>query len=127
MVLLLVFLAGGLGCVLRYGVVEAIKPLSPTFPAGTLIANVAGCFAFGLLAHWLFARTDANAAHKTAVLVGLLGGFTTFSSFGHDTVRLWADGRAAMALANVLLNNVLGVAAAAGGLAVGGGLRDPAG
>ncbi len=116
---LLVFLAGGLGCLMRYGVVSLVKQWSPVFPLGTLLANVVGCFVFGVVAHWVFAREGGNEAAKVAVLVGLLGGFTTFSSFGHDTLQLWRDGHVWLSIGNVALNNVVGLGAAGLGMVVG--------
>lgn len=72
------------------------------FPAGTLVVNLAGCLAIGVLAGWFEARGAVDPALRVFLLVGVLGGFTTFSSFGFETMALARDGNWALAAGNVL-------------------------
>lgn len=109
---------GAIGAVARYGVGAGCVALwGPRFGYGTLLVNVVGCFLLGLLMHegLVAAERDAPAWH-VGLTVGLLGGLTTFSTFGYQTVRHVADGEALLALANVGLNVVVGLVAAAGGV-----------
>lgn len=88
--LALVFLGGGVGAVLRFAVVEAaVRAFGPAFPWGTLSVNVVGSMAMGVLAAWLAGKGTSGEAMRVALAVGLLGGFTTFSAFSLDTVRLF--------------------------------------
>lgn len=100
---LLVFLGGGLGALLRY-----LATLIATGPLTTLVINVGGSFAIGLLA------AIPAGSLRLFLAVGLLGGFTTFSAFSLDAVQLWQRGQAGLALAYVLGTTILSLAAAAG-------------
>lgn len=108
--ILLIALGGGLGAVSRYGAgVWAGAAFGVRFPYGTLIVNVAGCFLLGLLMHVSLATNLVSPATRAALGIGLLGGLTTFSTFGYETfVRLEAADWAAAAT-NVLANVVLGL------------------
>lgn len=82
------------------------------FPAGTLAVNLLGCLAIGFLAAAIEERGAFDPALRVFLLVGVLGGFTTFSSFGFETVALLRDGNLALASANVaasLLGGLVGV------------------
>ena len=106
----LVGLAGLVGTLCRYwlsGVVA--RRYGETFPAGTLAVNVLGCFLIGFLYFMFEERYVAGPAARTVVLVGFLGGFTTFSSYGLQTFTLLRDGEVAYAAANVVASNVLGL------------------
>ncbi|MGE0383263.1 MAG: fluoride efflux transporter CrcB [Gammaproteobacteria bacterium] len=81
------------------------------FPLGTLAVNVIGCLLIGSLAQLADSRAAFGAEARALVFVGLLGGFTTFSSFGNETVNLWRNGEAGFALANIGANVVLCLAA----------------
>jgi CrcB protein len=109
--LLLIALGGALGTLARYGTVLATARWSArlAFPVGTLAVNLIGCFVAGLLAALLVDRVAVREDVRLAVMVGFLGGFTTFSAFGLETFALGRDGRAGAALANVLLSNLLGI------------------
>jgi len=80
------------------------------FPAGTLAVNLLGCFAVGLLATLFQERLAASAELRTFVLVGVLGGFTTFSAFGFETFALARAGNLALAAVNALGSVALGLA-----------------
>ena len=120
---LLVFLGGGLGSVARYLIAAGLDRMRPTpdpadFPVATLAVNVTGCAVIGLLASWVAGRD----AWRFGLMLGFLGGFTTFSSFALDAARLIAAGVPGKAIAYVLLSNGLGLGLAiAGFLLVGRG------
>ncbi len=101
----MVGIGGGLGALARYGLSSLVQGRGAGFPWGTLAVNAIGCFLIGLL----FERLSDGK--KPFVVVGVLGGFTTFSAFGHETVELVRDGRPGLALANAGLNVLLGVGA----------------
>ncbi len=120
---LLVALGGALGAVVRYLLVLVIRPHAPGFPVGTLACNLAGCAAIGLLAGWM-ARwsppADSDHPWRLFLLVGVLGGFTTFSSLGLEVAEMLRAGRWGAAALYVLLSNVLGIGLALGGYALSG-------
>ena len=91
---LAVFIGGGIGSALRYGVGRvSFAIVGPNFPAGTLAVNVIGCFLMGALAGWLSFRDDGiDQSTKLFLTTGVLGGFTTFSAFALDAVALWERG-----------------------------------
>jgi CrcB protein len=114
-----VFLGGGIGSALRYGIGRAtLAWFGPNFPAGTLAVNVIGCFAMGALAEWL-ALHDAGVSHDTKLFLatGVLGGFTTFSAFALDAATLWQRGDAGTAFLYVLASLVLSVGGLFAGMA----------
>ena len=113
---LLVFLAGGLGCLGRYLVAGWVQRLSGSaFPFGTLAVNALGCFLLGVVIGLSLAG-DADPRVKLALGTGFMGGFTTYSAFGVETVRLLEDGLWFQGAGNVLLQLALGLPAAALGL-----------
>ena len=110
--LLYIALGGGLGAVLRFAVASGAQRLTAgTFPIGTLAVNTLGCLAIGLLGTLFTGPLLVREEVRFALLVGLLGGFTTFSTFGFETFALLADGEWGWALANVTLANALGLIA----------------
>jgi CrcB protein len=116
---LLVGLGGLVGSIARYAVSTwLLSALGPTFPWGTLAVNLTGCFVAGVLFGVGDARGLATGT-RLLLLTGFLGGYTTFSAFGIETVRLAEQQGAAMAAANVATNVVAGVVVAAIGLLVG--------
>ena len=111
MVLLWVTIAGGLGSGARYLVGQwAAERFDPSFPYGTLLVNLGGCFALGLLAQ-LASSTSWSPELRMAVTAGFLGGFTTYSSFNHETLMLAAAGSTGPALLNVAVTLFGGFAA----------------
>jgi fluoride exporter len=110
MTYLWVAIGGALGSAARYAVsVGTARWLGVTFPWGTLIVNVAGSFAIGLLAALVTAdgRPALGSDARAFVMVGILGGFTTFSSFSLETLNLARDGALGAAAANVGLSLAL--------------------
>lgn len=115
--LLLVATGGAAGSVLRYLAGLATKSIAgdSAFPWGTLVVNVLGCAAIGAVLDWLPSRGEQAEQWRCLLVVGVLGGFTTFSAFGAETLALWRAGQLALALANVAAQLLLGLAAVAGG------------
>lgn len=89
-----VFLGGGIGSALRYGVGRASAGIiGPNYPAGTLVVNLVGCFLMGVLVGWLDYRDwGVDDSTRLFLTTGILGGFTTFSAFALDAVTLWERG-----------------------------------
>lgn len=115
-----VFLGGGVGSALRFGVGRAaLAWFGPNFPAGTLAVNVIGCVLMGMLAEWLALHdTGTSQATKLFLTTGFLGGFTTFSAFALDTAALWQRGEAGAAALYVLASLVLSVGGLFAGMAL---------
>ena len=109
---LLVGCGGFLGALLRYGVRGLVQRSVPaaSFPYGTLCANLLGCLLIGVLAGLVESRQLFTPEQRAFVFVGVLGGFTTFSTFGFETVALARDGALLAAIANVGVHVVLGLA-----------------
>ncbi|GJL91409.1 fluoride efflux transporter CrcB [Hyphococcus sp.] len=111
---------GAFGAMARHGVSKiALHFLGPNFPWGTLAANVAGSFAMGLLIVWLSAREPSSTALRAFLTVGLLGAFTTFSTFSLDVVTLYRDRTVMIAAAYLLASVILSVSGLVAGLALG--------
>jgi len=114
---LLVGIGGGAGSVLRYAIGLALA--GATFPYATLIVNVVGCFFIGL-AMASVERTPLLAPDlRLLLVVGFLGGFTTFSAFGYESVALFKT-NATLAALNVAANIFLGLAAVLAGRSIAG-------
>jgi CrcB protein len=111
--LLLVGLGGFVGAVLRYLVSGWVQESSgsATLPYGTLAVNVLGCLVIGALSFLADTRGMFSVETRLLVFVGLLGGFTTFSTFGNETLNLLRDGQLLMASFNVTANVILCLAA----------------
>ncbi|QOJ01595.1 MAG: fluoride efflux transporter CrcB [Phycisphaeraceae bacterium] len=120
--LLLLMLGGAVGTALRYGLVVGSRVFNPVvegkpyFPWGTLAVNLLGCFAVGFLTVMFVGPWPLREEYRVAIVYGVLGGFTTFSSFAIETAALAPYSRT-QALLYVLLSVVGGI-----GLAVLGGL-----
>lgn len=97
---------GGIG---RYGLAQLMFRFIPDarFPIATFLANFLGCFAIGLLMGSDESRNLVTPNLRLFLVVGILGGFTTFSTFGYDTVALLRSGRGDLALMNVLLSVII--------------------
>jgi CrcB protein len=108
---------GGVG---RYLLSEAIPVRTTTgLPLGTLAVNVVGCFGAGFIAHLALTQSDFSPTTRAFLLTGICGGFTTFSAFSLETVRLLEAGASGRAAGYVALSLVLGVLAIVGGLGLG--------
>ncbi len=108
---LFVALGGALGSVSRYLVAIWTQSLSRSidFPYGTLTVNLIGCFLIGFLSQLAETRSAFTPEARALVFIGILGGFTTFSSFGNDTLNLLRAGKTVNVLANVGANVILGL------------------
>lgn len=106
---LLIFIGAGFGGLFRYWVSNGIYFLfGRHFPYGTLFVNVSGCFLMGLLFVLTLERSDNTGPELRALfLVGLLGGYTTFSSFSVETINLLETGHTWSALLNIILSVVV--------------------
>lgn len=106
---LLIFFGAGLGGVLRYWIANGVYALfGRQFPYGTLFVNTTGSFLMGFLFVILLGRfTEISSELRALLLIGGLGGYTTFSSFSIETVLLFENGAAWNAVLNVLLSVVL--------------------
>ncbi len=103
-------LAGLAGTLIRYWLAGFVsRQYGETFPWGTLIVNLIGSFLAGVLYHLAEERLLISPALRSVILIGLLGGFTTFSSYGLQTFTLLRDGQIGLATLNVAVSNVLGL------------------
>ena len=113
MLVMMIAAAGGLGAIARYGLGGLVQNLTgATFPWGTLAVNVLGCLAFGII--WgavVEERWTCSVETRTVILVGFMGAFTTFSTFAAETGERISDGQWLLALSNVALQNIVGIAA----------------
>ncbi len=111
---------GALGAIGRYAVSGWMAQWWGTgFPYGTLVVNVVGCFLLGVVVQIGLATTGVlSGTMRTALGIGLLGSFTTFSTFGYETIRYLEEGARLLAFANVAANLLLGLAAVWAGLAL---------
>ena len=111
---------GALGALLRSWVSSGVYALAGRgFPWGTLVVNVAGSLVMGFLVVVLMERMAGGSLTRAFLLIGLLGAFTTFSTFSMETINLIEAGHIGKALANALFSVVLCVAAAGLGVLMG--------
>ncbi|MGE5646238.1 MAG: fluoride efflux transporter CrcB [Acidobacteriota bacterium] len=109
---LMVLLGGGLGSLARYVLGTAIMSrFGGKFPLGTLVINVTGSFVIGVLMTLFTERFQPHPHLRLILVIGFLGGYTTFSSFEYETLQAARDGGWPMALLNVAASLVLGFAA----------------
>jgi CrcB protein len=109
----LIGIGGFIGAILRYTIGAQSQQLfkSVTFPFGTLVVNVLGCLAIGVLSYLVDTRGALSPGQRVMLMSGLLGAFTTFSSFSLETLNLMIAGQLSAALGNLAANNLLGLAA----------------
>jgi CrcB protein len=110
MKLLMVGMGGFAGSICRYMISSASHRLfnDPFFPYGTLTVNVMGCLLIGLLGGLSETRQVFSPEIRAMILIGFLGGFTTFSTFGYEIFTVARDGQMGSALINLMLHLVLG-------------------
>lgn len=107
--ILLLISGGAIGTLARYSLSGVVhRWFGSSFPFGTLAVNLIGSFIIGLL--WgMFERESLTPNVRSFLFVGVLGGFTTFSSFSLETLNLFRDGETKWALMNILANNLIGL------------------
>lgn len=119
MIYLVVFLGAGLGGACRLGVNElAARLVGLVFPFGTLVINVVGAFIMGVLTEYLAFRGGVSQELRLFLTTGILGGFTTFSTFALESVMLWERGQWIPSAAYVALSVFLSIGALIAGLAI---------
>jgi CrcB protein len=110
MKIFLIALGGGIGAVLRYSISGLdCKYSNGVFPFNTLFINISGSFIIGLLCG-LFESFNVSPNTRLFIFVGILGGYTTFSTFALENFNLFRTGESLTALLNILLSNLLGIA-----------------
>jgi len=103
--ILLVALGGAVGSVARYLMASSIQTATGwQFPIGTVLVNILGCFLIGILYVLLVARPDPRHDLRALLMVGVMGGFTTFSSFSLETVTMAMNGNYTGATLNVVIS-----------------------
>ncbi|MDE2844133.1 MAG: CrcB family protein [Chloroflexota bacterium] len=120
MIYLLVAVGGAAGSVMRLAVGRAaIGLLGAGTIWGTLFVNVTGSFALGFFLAWTLQRGEVSADLRAMIAIGLLGGYTTFSTLSYDTIRLLETGEIARAGLNIAASLIVGLAAAYAGVLAG--------
>jgi CrcB protein len=116
----LVALGGAAGSVCRYLVGQwSLRLFGPAFPWGTLIVNVAGSFAIGLLVELIARRLNASTEMRLLIVTGFLGGFTTFSAFSLDVISLVERSATLIGVTYIIASVAVSLAAVFAGLALG--------
>jgi CrcB protein len=107
---LLIGLAGFVGTLARYWLSGVFaRRYGETFPYGTFAVNALGCLLAGFLFYLMYDRFLTSPTSRSVIFIGLLGGFTTFSSYGLQTFTLLHDGEVLLALVNIGLSNIAGL------------------
>ena len=108
--ILLIALFGAVGTLARYGLQGLVQVRTGgTFPYGTLLVNLSGCFLVGLITQFTMNRMVISPDWRMAIAVGFFGGYTTFSSFGWETAKMMEDGEWLRASAYVTASVVAGL------------------
>ncbi|HLF03276.1 MAG TPA: fluoride efflux transporter CrcB [Anaerolineales bacterium] len=120
--ILLIGAGGFIGALLRYYVSGWAHQLAKDvgFPWGTLVVNLTGCLVIGVLSYLADVRGAFTPDTRAFVFIGIMGAYTTFSTFGNETMALLRDGETAPALANVGAHMALGLGAVWAGRALAG-------
>jgi fluoride exporter len=111
--ILFIGFGGFLGSILRYvfsGYVQGLLR-SADFPYGTIAVNLTGCLIIGFLSRLAESQGAFTPETRAFLFIGFLGGFTTFSTFGNETMNLFRDSENVLALVNIALHTVLGLGA----------------
>ena len=117
MQLLLIAIFGAVGTIARYGLQGLVQlRVGSTFPYGTLLVNLTGCFFLGLIGQFTMNRMVLPADWRLAITVGFFGGYTTFSSFGWETTKMLEDGEWLRATAYVGASVVAGLLLSVAGI-----------
>ena len=115
--LVLIAAFGAIGTLARYGLQGLVQiRTGGTFPYGTLLINLSGCFLLGLIGQLTLNRMVIPADWRVAIAVGFFGGYTTFSSFGWETAKMLEDGEWVPATAYVAASVVAGLLLSVAGI-----------
>ncbi|MFA6212537.1 MAG: fluoride efflux transporter CrcB [Candidatus Obscuribacterales bacterium] len=108
---LLVFIGAGLGGLMRFLISTGVQKACNgwVFPLGTFVVNMSGCLIIGFLAQWAESKNLMMPEFRAFFLIGILGGYTTFSSFGYETLQLIRSGELLYATGNAVFQVVLGL------------------
>lgn len=118
--LLFVAIGGAIGSTLRYLTTKYTTIFfATTFPLGTFLVNILGSFFIGIASSYVLNMTTPDSNFRLLIIVGFLGGYTTFSSFSLDTIQLLSDGNYLLAAINVFFSVILGIVFAFLGLKLG--------
>ena len=114
-----IFIGAGVGAIARYSLAGLVGMYTKSlFPYGTMVVNIVGSFLIGFL--WsIFKTTTLSIEMRSMIFVGMLGGFTTFSSFMFESANLLKDGEYLYGFMNILWANLLGLVAVFSGFKVG--------
>ncbi len=115
--LTLIAIFGAIGTLARYGLQGVVQiRAASTFPFGTLLINLSGCFLLGLIGQFTLNRLVISPDWRVAIAVGFFGGYTTFSSFGWETAKMLEDGEWLRATAYVSASVVVGLLLSVAGI-----------
>jgi fluoride exporter len=115
--LTLIAIFGAVGTLARYGLQGVVQiRTASTFPYGTLLVNLSGCFLLGLIGQFTLNRLVISPDWRVAIAVGFFGGYTTFSSFGWETAKMLEAGEWARATAYVSASMVAGLLLSVAGI-----------
>lgn len=111
-----IWIGGGFGSLLRYWVqLLTSKLLAASFPIGTLLVNISGCFVIGLFYGLLTRSMFNNGDWRLFLITGLCGGYTTFSSFSYESISLFKEGNYLYFITYILVSLIIGFIATAVG------------
>lgn len=107
--ILYIAIGGAVGAILRYSISGfAYRNFAGSLPWGTLAVNLIGCFAIGFL--WnIFENMTHSASTRAFIFIGILGAFTTFSTFGIESFHLFKNGEIKLGILNILISNIGGI------------------
>jgi CrcB protein len=110
---LFVGVGGFIGAILRYAISGYVQGLthSVAFPHGTLVVNIAGCFLIGVLTYLVETQAGMTPEMRLLLMVGVIGSFTTYSTFSAETINLLQEQRLFLGLINIGTHLFLGLAA----------------
>lgn len=117
--ILLVFIGGGAGSILRYGISKVLNPFYLLFPYATLISNFLASLLLGFFIGFIEFRKDLAPTISALFLAGFCGGFSTFSTFSSESLNLYKSGNHLLFFLNILLNIILCLVAVYAGIRLG--------
>lgn len=107
---LAVFLGGGMGSLARFGMAKWLGTSESSFPIATLAANFLACIVLGMVGGWILQRGHMDNTLKLAIATGFCGGFSTFSTFSLETMKMFEQGKALMGLLYIVTSILLCIA-----------------